>query len=90
MRPTASLLVRILSKARVPKAVRVNPAAQPVLPRSKQPTLIDELLARQKASPDTFPPNLRVEQLPTKAQWDKVQGSIKKRLKHVLEERTSR
>ncbi|KZV84072.1 hypothetical protein EXIGLDRAFT_776935 [Exidia glandulosa HHB12029] len=72
MRATLPALVRVLPRSAVPAAARVLPAGQKILPKKQQATLIDHLLERKKASPDTFPPNLRVEQLPPAHEWEKL------------------
>lgn len=90
MRPSAAALVRVLARSAVPKSARVIVSANAAPPVTRSPTLADELLARQKAAPEKFPTNLRIEQLPSHDEWKRVQRDIRKRLKNVLEQRTTK
>ncbi|KAJ7074319.1 hypothetical protein C8F01DRAFT_1100110 [Mycena amicta] len=76
---------RILPRAKILNT-SIHPAPAPRSPDSKPPTLLETLVSRQKAAPEEWPPNLRIEPVISRKTWDPVKKGIRSKLKKMLKE----
>lgn len=91
MRPSLPLLSKIIPRSSLPASAKVLSHALPSLNRSKQPTILDQLVARRNAAltaGKTYPPNLRLEEFRnTKAAWMGVSRDVRRELKRAIQEK---
>jgi len=86
MRGTCISRVRILPRSTVPKQSVVS--RSPIAPKADEPSLIRELVARQEAAGDKWPPNLRIETFEdAKVDWNGYTSEVRTALKKFAKER---
>ncbi|KAF7311614.1 hypothetical protein MKEN_01064500 [Mycena kentingensis (nom. inval.)] len=62
-------------------------APEPRQPDAKPPTLLRLLMdAQNDAAPGQWPPNLRIEPVVTRADWEPVKKGVRSKLKRLLKE----
>ncbi|KAF8323508.1 uncharacterized protein EI90DRAFT_3076875 [Cantharellus anzutake] len=86
MRASMFSLVRVLPRSSVPKAAVIERPKSEI--RIEGPSLIRELVARQEAAGENWPPNLRIETFEDKKpDWVGVKGRVRQALKKWIKER---
>ncbi len=86
MRVSIPSFIRLLPRSAIPKAAVIERPKPEI--RVEGPSLIRELVARQEAAGDNWPPNLRIETFEDKKpDWVGVKGSVRQALKKWIKDR---
>ncbi|KAF7322688.1 hypothetical protein HMN09_00047600 [Mycena chlorophos] len=78
---------RVLRRANIlANGGSILPAPVPQAVDAKPPTLLETLMAKQRAAPESWPPNLRIEPTISRATWAPVKKGVRSKLKRMLKE----
>ncbi|KAI0317303.1 hypothetical protein OF83DRAFT_154892 [Amylostereum chailletii] len=91
MRPSLPRLVRVIPRSAVKQAAvgHPKPKIYKELPKNvaSPPPLIEVLLQRKAAAGSSYPANIRIEPLPTRATFEGVGDRARENLREILRER---